>query len=35
LQVERTDYVQVEMPDFDRVKNREDVIFRGELPELE
>jgi tRNA(His) guanylyltransferase len=35
LQVERTDYVQVEMPDFDRVTNREDVIFRGELPELE
>jgi hypothetical protein len=35
LVVERTDYVQIDMPDFDWVRNREGVIFRGEVPELE
>ena len=35
LRVERTDYVRVDMPDLDRVKNREDVLFRGATPELE
>lgn len=34
LMVERTDYVQIEMPPFGRVINRVGVIFNGEVPQM-
>jgi tRNA(His) 5'-end guanylyltransferase len=32
LTVERTDYIEIKMPPFMKVINRENVIFRGESP---